>query len=67
MQFPTVFNSNIRVMEGETFHISILSDVVPFCVKTPSAIPFAYRDILKAELELLQNQGIIIPVTEVTE
>ena len=29
-------------------------------------MPFAYRDKLKAELELLQQQGIIAPVTEVT-
>ena len=29
-------------------------------------MPFAYRDKLKAELELLQQQGIIAPVTEAT-
>ena len=67
MQFPTVFDGNIRVMEGETFHISLCPGAVPFCVKTPRAIPFAYRDKLKVELELLQNQGIITPVTEVME
>ena len=56
-QFPTVFDGNIRVMEGEKFHISMGPDAVPFCGKTPRAIPFANRDKLKAELELLQNQG----------
>ena len=30
-------------------------------------VPFAYRDKLKAELELLQQQGIIGPVTEATQ
>ena len=50
MQFPTVFNGNICVMEGETFHISLCPGAIPFCVKTPRAIPFAYRDKLKAEL-----------------
>ena len=39
----------------------------PFCVHTARAVPFAYRDKLKAELDLLQRQGIIAPVTKPTE
>ena len=39
----------------------------PFCVNTPRSVPFAYRDKLKAELDLLQSQQIIAPVTEATE
>ena len=66
-QFPLVFDSKIRVMEGEQFHISLTENAIPFCVKTPRSIPFAYRDKLKAELNLLQDQGIVAPVTEVTE
>ena len=54
-------------MDRETFHITLREGTVPFCVKTPRAIPFAYRDKLKAELDLLQEQGIITPITEVTE
>ena len=54
-------------MEGEKFHITLTEDAVPFCVKTLRAIPFAYRDKLKAELDLLQEQGIITPVTQVTK
>ena len=64
--FPTVFDGLIKTMEGEKFHIALTDDALPFCVKAPRAIPFAYRDKLKAELELLQ-QGIIAPVTEPTE
>ena len=66
-QFPTVFDGHICTMEGEKFHISLVDDAVPFCVNAPRSIPFAYRDKLKAELEILQEQGIIAPVTQVTE
>ena len=38
-----------------------------FCVTTPRTIPFAYRDKLKNEIDLLTSQGIITPVTEPTE
>ena len=38
-QFPTVFDGQIRTMEGEIFHISLVEDAVPFCVKTPRSIP----------------------------
>ena len=65
-EFPAVFDGCIRTMEGETFHIS-LKDAKPFCVNTPRSIPFAYRDKLKSELELLKTQGIITPVTEATD
>ena len=55
------------MMEGETFHISPMEEAVPFCVKTPRTVPFAYHEKLMAELELLQAQGIITAVKEVTE
>ena len=65
--YPTVFDGQIRSMEGEQFHISLTDDVKPFCVNTPRSIPFAYRDKLKAELDLLESQHIIAPVTAATE
>ena len=54
-------------MEGEVFTISLMEGAEPFCVKAPRSIPFAYREQLKKELDLRQQQGIITPVTEVTE
>ena len=45
-------------MTGEEFNIYLTQDVKPFCVKTPCSIPFAYRDKLKTELELLQQQTL---------
>ena len=66
-EFPSVFDGQVRVMDGEQFHITLTENAVPFCVKTPRTVPFAYREKLKAELELLQQQGIIAPVTEATQ
>ena len=66
-EFPIIFNGQVRSMEGEQFHISLTDNATPFCVNTPRSIPFTYRDKLKSELDLLQSQGIIAPVTEVTE
>ena len=54
-------------MEGEVFHISLAEDAQPFCVCTPRTVPFEYRDKLKAELDLLQAEGVIAPVTEPTD
>ena len=66
-QFPTVFDGHIHTMEGEKFHISLVDDTVPFCIKAPRSIPFAYRDKLKVEIEIFQEQGIIAPMMQVTE
>ena len=65
--FPTAFDGQIRVMEGERFHIALTPNAKPFCVNTPRAIPFAYREKLKAEIDLLVSQNVIAPVTEPTE
>ena len=66
-EFPTVFDGNIRSMDGEEFHIHLTDDAKPFCVNTPRSIPFVYRDKLATERELLQAQHIIAPITDVTE
>ena len=66
-EFPSVFNEKVKPMDGEQFHIALMEEAKPFCIKTPRAIHFAYRDKLKAELETLQDQGIITPVMYPTE
>ena len=53
-------------MQGEEYHISLAIHTKPFCVNTPRTIPFAYRDKLKAELDLLESQNVITPVTKAT-
>ena len=65
-EFPTVFDGQITIIEGEEFHISHRKCPTILC-HHPRAVPFTYRDKLKAELDLLQSQGIITPVTEPTE
>ena len=66
-EFPSMFDGQIRTMPGEKFHISLMADARPFCVTTPRTVPFAYRDKLQSEIDLLVSQGIIAPVTEPTE
>ena len=66
-EFPTVFDGKIRVMDGEKFRIQLNDNAKPFCVSAPRTIPYAYRDKVKLELDALQSQGIIEPVTEPTD
>ena len=66
-EFSTVFDGQVTTMEGEKFVISLIEGAEPFCVKAPRSIPFAYRERLKKELDLLQQQGIITPVSTPTE
>ena len=44
-----------------------MDKAIPFCVKAPRTVPYAYWEKLMKEPELLQEQGIIEPVTDVTE
>ena len=62
-EFPRVFDGVLRVMPGELFQIHLQDDARPFCVNTPRRIPLAYREPLKKQLDSLQEQGIIVPVT----
>ena len=65
-EFPSVFDGQVRMMPGEHFHISLTEDARPFCVTTPRSIPFAYREKLNQEIDLV-DQEIITPVTEPTD
>ena len=66
-KFPSVFSGQISAMEGEHFKISLMENAQPFSVKTPRAVPFAYREKLRQELDSLQQQDIIAPVAQPTE
>ena len=65
--YHSVFGGVVKTMEGELFHIALTEDAKPFYVHTPRTIPYSFGDKLKAELQLLQVQNIIAPVTEPTE
>ena len=54
-------------MDGEQFRIQLVEGAKPFCIHMPRAIPFAHCEKLRDELDPLQRQGIIAPVTTPTE
>jgi len=66
-ELPSVFDNQIRSMDGKQFHICHKCDAKPFYNKAPSSIPFVYGHKLRDELDLLLSQNIIAPVTTVTE
>ena len=66
-EFPSVFDNKVKHMKGEQFHIALIDNAKPFCVKTPRTIPYAYREKMKAELQSLEEQSIITPVSYPTE
>ena len=45
-EFPTVFDGQIRTMNGEKVCIKLTDNAKPFCVNTPRFVPYAYRDKL---------------------
>ena len=53
-----MFDEQVKVMDRELFHIALTEDAKAFCVKRPCKVLFAFREKLKAELEILQYQGI---------
>ena len=66
-EFPDVFDGVIRAMPGEQYKIVLRTDAVPHAVRAPRRVPFALREPLRLELETLQRDGIITPVTEPTD
>ena len=66
-KYPTVFDGQVRVMDGELFSIKLRDDAKPFCANAPRLISYAYRDKVRQELDSLQSQGIIEPVTHPSE
>ena len=67
VEFPQVFIGTIHVMPGEALKIVMSDNPTPFCVKTPCAVTYAYRDKLKSRLYQMVQNDINEPVTEPTE
>jgi hypothetical protein len=67
-EFPSVFDEQVKAMDWEHFHITLPEEAKSFCVKTPHTVAtLCLQREAKAELEVLQEQGIITPVTYPTE
>ncbi|KYN21192.1 Uncharacterized protein K02A2.6 [Trachymyrmex cornetzi] len=60
-EFADVFDPNIGTYKYEKIQLSLKDNVSPiFCKSRP--IPFAFRDLVEAELTKLEKQGVIIKV-----
>ena len=49
---------------GNPHEINLKKDAVPFALNTPRRIPLALRDQVKAELQRMENLGVISPVVK---
>ena len=66
--FPRVFDTTgpLREMSGGPMKIELQDDAQPFAITAARAIPFAYRDQAKRQLDKLVEDGVIVEVTEPT-
>lgn len=66
--FPRVFDTAgpLREMSGGPMRIELQDDARPFAITAARAIPFAYREQAKRQLDKLVEAGIIVEVTEPT-
>ncbi|XP_065190896.1 uncharacterized protein K02A2.6-like [Sycon ciliatum] len=64
-EFADVFDdSQLKPMAGPPMEIKLQSDATPTRVNGARAIPFAFRDQIKSQLDDMVINGIIEPVTE---
>lgn len=54
-------------MKGEPVKIHLREDAKPYCITTGRRIPFPLLPKVKTELELLEGEGIIVKVTQLTD
>ena len=67
-EFADVFdNSQLHPMDGPPMDIQLQPGGEPSCVRNARAIPFAYRDQVKSQLDGMLDDGIIEPMTEPSE
>ena len=60
--YPECFNDTVGCFEDYTYYIT-LDPKVPPVVHAPRKIPIELKDKLQAELEEMENQGIMARVT----
>ena len=62
--YPEVFGQSdtLRAMAGEPMRIELSADARPRAVTAARAIPYSWRDEIKAQLDDLLSQDIIAPV-----
>ena len=64
-EFSDVFEDQfLQPMKGPPMTIRMQDDAKPFCITAARAIPHAYRDQIKSQLDDMVRNNIIEPVTE---
>jgi hypothetical protein len=66
-EFHDVFEPRDEPFAGEKYHIHLKDNDIPCRVSVCRNIAYAYQDKLKLELDKLQAEGVITPVTKPTE
>ena len=68
-EYSDVFTQEgkLREMIGRPMKISLQDDAQPFSLLAPRQIPFAYRQLVKEELNKQVAAGVIQPVIEATD
>ena len=68
-EYSDVFTQEgkLREMTGRPMKISLQDDAQPFSLSAPRQTPFAYRQLVKEELDKQVAAGVIQPVTEATD
>lgn len=54
-------------IKGQPVKITLKDDAKPYCVTTARRVPFPIMPKVKAELNRMENEGIIDKVTEPTD
>lgn len=64
-KFADIFNSeHLKPMHGPAMNIVLQPDTQPYHIHGMCAIPFAFREQIKAQLDDMLNKGIIEMVSE---
>ena len=63
-EFLKVFDGVLCTLPCELFAIKLQSDAIPTYVNMPRQVSFPQLSALKAQLDKLHTQGIIVPVTK---
>ena len=67
MRHKDLFDSRqVGLMSGYTYHIKLKDDAIPV-VHAPRRVPFALKDQVEAELQRMQDLGVIVKVEGPTD
>ena len=65
-QFPAVFKDTLGILPGKRVHLTVEDGATPV-VRCARTLPEARKDAVKAELQRLVDESIIVPIDEPTD